>query len=168
MLIEENAYQFAVARLASILAPNAADPWPRHWQRSGPSFAVRVEAYERCGGVPPVRTLEDVALYDALEAAGARIRHSLRVRVVTSGRLRARASGGFGDRISEWSERCGNATAPLLVDDPAVTVARILGDLPPALPPVPVADAYRALRQLIARGTSAERATRSSVASIAG
>lgn len=168
MLTEENAYQFAVARLGSILTPNDADPWPRHWQRSGPSFAVRVDAYDRCGGVPPVRTLEDVALYDALEASGARIRHSLRVRVTTSGRLRARASGGFAERISEWSDRCGNATIPLFVEDPAVTVARILGEELPQLPPVPVADAERALRQLIARGTSAERATRSNVASIAG
>jgi len=168
MLAEENTYQFACARLASIIAPDPADPWPRHWQRSGPSFAVRVDAYERAGGVPPVRTLEDVALYDALEANGARIRHSLRVRVATSGRLHARAPGGFADRINIWNERCSAAPMPLVVEDPAVTVARLRGETISALPLVPVADALGVLRQLIARGASAERATRANVASIAG
>ncbi len=168
MLAEENTYQFACARLATIVAPDPADPWPRHWQRSGPSFAVRVDAYERAGGVPPVRTLEDVALYDALERTGARIRHSLRVRVSTSGRLHARAPGGFADRISTWNERCAAAPMPLYVEDPAVTVARLRGESVAAVPLVPVADALEALRQLIARGASAERATRANVASIAG
>jgi hypothetical protein len=168
MLDEENTYQFACARLATILAPNPADPWPRHWQRSGPSFAVRVDAYDRAGGVPPVRALEDVALYDALKRTGARIRHSLRVRVTTSGRLHARAPGGFADRICAWNELSATAALPLLVEDPATTVARLRGESVPALPLVPVAEAVDALRQLIARGASAERATRANVASIAG
>jgi hypothetical protein len=168
MLSEENAYQFACAQLASILVPDPADPWPRHWQRSGPSFAVRVDAYERAGGVPPVRALEDVALYEALERTGARIRHSLRVRVATSGRFHARAPGGFADRINAWNELCATAPMPLFVEDPEMTVARLRGESVQALPPVPVADAIRGLRQLIARGASADRATRASVASIAG
>jgi hypothetical protein len=50
-----------------------------------------------------VRALEDIALYDALERNGARIRHSLRVRVTTSARFGSRAPGGFGSRICEWS-----------------------------------------------------------------
>jgi hypothetical protein len=168
MLAEENTYQFACVRLASILAPDPADPWPRHWQRSGPSFAVRVTAYDRAGGVPPVRALEDVALYDALERTGARIRHSLRVRVATSGRLHARAPRGFADRISAWNELSAAAPMPLFVEDPAMTVARLRGERVPVLPLVPVGDALDVLRQLIARGASDKRATRASVASIAG
>ncbi len=73
MLLEENAYLYAVAQLEAQLDPKPYDPWPRHWQRSGPSFAVRVDAYEAAGGVPPVRALEDIALYEALERNGARI-----------------------------------------------------------------------------------------------
>jgi hypothetical protein len=161
MLAEENTYQFACVRLASILAPDPTDPWPRHWQRSGPSFAVRIAAYERAGGVPPVRALEDIALYDALERTGARSRHSLHVRVVTSGRFRARAPGGFADRIRAWNDLCATAPAPLFVEDPVATVARLRGESVPALPPVAVADALHALRQLIERaiGATMNRAT---------
>ena len=170
MLAEENAYHFAIARLRTQLDPRAYDPWPRHWQRSGPSFAVRLAAYDAVGGVPPVRCLEDIALYDALDALGARIRHSLRVRVTTSARLHARAPGGFGERISVWS--AGEGPRQLLVEDPAITVARLRGEAvgPPEhqTPCVPATAATDILAQLTARGVSDARATRSSVASIAG
>ena len=171
MLREENAYHFAVARLRSQIDPRPYDPWPRHWQRSGPSFAVRLAAYDAAGGVPPVRCLEDIALYDALEAAGARIRHSLRVRVTTSARLDARAPGGFGERINAWSSSALD-TRTLMVEDPEITVARLRGE--PVGPPemhaacVPAVEATAFLNQLTARGVSEALATRSSVASIAG
>ena len=171
MLLEEDAYHFAIARLTTLLDPKPHDPWPRHWQRSGPSFAVRVAAYDAVGGVPPVRTLEDIALYEALEQHGARIRHSLRVRVMTSARLQSRAVGGFGARIRAWHEP-GDAYRVLLVEDPAITLARLRGEDvgSPAdhVPCVPIAEATGVLRQAIARGVSDEPATRSSVASIAG
>jgi len=171
MLSEENAYHFAIAQLATRLDPKAYDPWPRHWQRSGPSFAVRLAAYDAAGGVPPVRALEDIALYEALRLTGARIRHSLRVRVTTSARLHARAPGGFGSRLDVWN-MLGDAYRPLLVEDPDLTVARLSGErVGPAesQPLVMTAiEATAVLRQLIARGVSDERATRSSVASIAG
>jgi len=170
MLSEENTYQFTIAQLQSHLSPRPHDPWPRHWQRSGPSFAVRVSAYEHAGGVPPVRVLEDIALYDALARDGARIRHSLRVRVFTSARLQSRAPGGFGTRIGEWNA-LPQACMPLLVEDPGVTLRRLRGDDVAASerrPCIPVADATAILRQMIGRGGTAARATRSSVASIAG
>jgi hypothetical protein len=155
MLFDENAYQFARSQLAALVTPVAWDPWPRHWQRSGPSLAVRVNAYVRAGGVPPVRTLEDIALYDALARTGARIRHSLRVRVWTSARFRSRAPGGFGERISAWNELSARAETPLLVEDPAVTLAALCAgdpaDRPSGRPSVPVSDATRILRQFIAR-----------------
>ena len=170
MLQDENTYLFAIAQLESQIAPKVYDPWPRHWQRSGPSFAVRVAAYEAAGGVPPVRVLEDIALYDALERCGARIRHSLRVRVWTSARLAPRALGGFGSRIRTWSLRNDDAV-PLMVEDPALTVARLRGcdvngwDARLTVP-APVATAR--LRQELADGASVARATRITVASIAG
>jgi hypothetical protein len=171
LLSEENTYQFAIAQLCAQLDPQPHDPWPRHWQRSGPSIAVHLAAYDAVGGVPPVRTLEDIALYDALAAAGARIRHSLRVRVTTSARFHSRAPGGFGERISAWRDG-GDAYRPLLVENPQVTIARLrgehVGDPSQQMPVVTAVEATAVLRQAIACGVSTARATRSSVASIAG
>ena len=171
MLAEENTYQFMLARLTSLAAPRAHDPWPHHWQRSGPSIAVRLDAYDAAGGVPPVRVLEDIALYDALVGIGARVRHSLHVRVTTSARMHARAPGGFGARMSAW-RTLGDEPRPLLVEDPHVTLARLRGELsgaPDGYPLcVPAAEAIEVFRQAITRGVIDERATRSSVASIAG
>jgi len=169
-LEEENAYNYAVVQLRSLLAPRAYDPWPHHWQRSGPSFAVRANVYEAAGGVPPLRALEDIALYDALVAIGARIRHSLHVRVHTSARVRYRAAGGFGARIAEWNRLGDPVAAPLLVEDPRLTIARLHGDIGTderRLSPVPAAEATAVLRDYIACGSVA-RATRKSVASMAG
>jgi cellulose synthase/poly-beta-1,6-N-acetylglucosamine synthase-like glycosyltransferase len=171
MLYQENAYLFAVARLSTLLDPRPYDPWPRHWQRSGPSFAVRVEAYRSVGGVPAVRVFEDVALYDALEASGAAVRHSLRVRVSTSARTVSRAPGGFGTRVAEW-DGSGDSAAGLLVEHPEVTARRLREgrsyESSPHEPCVPATEATAALRQLIARGGKADRATFSSVMSMAG
>jgi cellulose synthase/poly-beta-1,6-N-acetylglucosamine synthase-like glycosyltransferase len=169
MLSEENAYHFALTQLACRLDPQPHDPWPRHWQRSGPSFAVRVAAYRDAGGVPAVPVFEDIALYDALERRGARIRHSLRVRVVTSARFGSRAAGGFGTRIAAWSVLTEPAS-PLLVEHPDVTIARLcrVPAAAPAHPFVPATLATEVLRQMLARASSIERATRASVASIAG
>lgn len=171
MLAQEDAYHFTVARLSALLKPKPYDPWPRHWQRSGPSLAVRLAAYVAVGGVPPVRALEDIALYDALERDGARIRHSLRVRVRTSARIHSRAPGGFGELIRAWHEQ-PEGRRRLLVEDPEITLARLCGAAAPVpgdCPAcVPANEATAVLRQWIARGVSDEVATRSSVASIAG
>lgn len=148
MLRDEDAYQLALSRMHASLSPCAHDPWPRHWQRSGPSFALRVDAYRLAGGVPPVPVLEDIALYDALVDAGARIRHSPRVRVWTSGRTLSRASGGFGTRVADWS--AGAADAVLLVEHPADTVARLTGRAPSVThAPIPARDAVRLFDQLL-------------------
>jgi hypothetical protein len=171
MLAEEDAYHFAVTRLAACLNPVAHDPWPRHWQRSGPSLAVRLAAYEEAGGVPPVRTLEDVALYDALARSGARIRHSLRVRVATSARFHSRAPGGFGERIGTW-HAAGDGYRPLIVPNAHITIAELRGDSAAAAaidaPGMPAAEATAILRQASACGVRDARATLNNVASIAG
>lgn len=148
MLLDEDAYQLALARVRALLVPREHDPWPHHWQRSGPSFALTVEAYRRAGGVPPLPALEDIALYDALVQSGARIRHSPRVRVWTSGRTLARARGGFGTRIAAWNE--GAAGAELLVEHPDDTLARLTGTALPGRAPLPARAATQLLRQYAA------------------
>ena len=79
--------------LEAMLDPNPADPWPRHFHHYGPSIAVRADAYRECGGIPPVRCLEDIALYEALEAIDVTMRHSPLVKVYTSDRRSDRVEG---------------------------------------------------------------------------
>lgn len=96
-------YKYLVAELESYLNPNPHDIWPRHYQHYGASLAVTVQMYEQVGGLPAVRTSEDVALYRTLVRSDARFRHSPAVRVLTSARLRGRAEGGLAAQLSEWA-----------------------------------------------------------------
>ena len=91
--------------LESMIDPQTADPWPRHFQHFGPSTAVRADVYTACGGIPPLRSLEDVGLAMALERIGVPITHDPRVRVTTSARVSERVGGRcFSSQLSEWSE----------------------------------------------------------------
>ncbi len=120
----KTAYEFALASLESALDPLPHDPWPRHWQRCGPSLALRANAYARVGGLPPHACLEDFALYRALLAIDARVRHSTRVRVATSLRIAGRVAGGFGSELAAMVEmaRAGDTA---LVEDPLTTYETI-------------------------------------------
>ena len=95
-------YRRALERMRSLYAPEPHDPFPRHHQHYGASLAVTAAAYVRAGGMPPARSSEDVALVRALLCTGARVRHSDRVRVVTSARARGRADGGLADAFAAW------------------------------------------------------------------
>ncbi|HZO94568.1 MAG TPA: glycosyltransferase [Candidatus Baltobacteraceae bacterium] len=113
-------YDFALARLEDAFDPLPADPWPRHAQHFGASFGLRASAYVRVGGVPPCDHLEDVALYRALVRTDARVRHSMRVRVTTSPRLRARVAGGLATFLNDLNDRaCRGRT--LLCEHPETT-----------------------------------------------
>ena len=70
-----------------------------HRHVHGANLGVATEAYCRVGGFEPLACSEDVALVQALEAAGARIAWSAGPRVTTSARTDARARGGFGDTL---------------------------------------------------------------------
>lgn len=96
-------HRLLLAEIETLLDPVAHDPWPRHYQHFGASFAVTAAAYRRAGGVPPVPALEDVALYLALRHSGARVRHSPAVRAVTSARPAARSAVGFAQQFAVWS-----------------------------------------------------------------
>lgn len=105
------------SRLASLLDPQAFDPWPRHHQHFGASLAVTARAYRKAGGVPDVPYLEDEALVRALERADLRVRRSPQVRVVTSSRLDGRAAVGLSWQLRQWTDAVPCPPDPL-VEDP--------------------------------------------------
>lgn len=127
----DTAYRLALERLEDLLDPDPVDPWPRHHQHFCASLAVSRRAYERVGGVPAVRYLEDVALVAALRTADLRIRHSPQVRVFTSPRVEGRVEVGLSWQLRQWSDGGGgdpgahsSDSGALLVDDPAALAAR--------------------------------------------
>jgi len=90
--------------LESMIDPCRADPWPRHFQHFGPSTAVTAEAYERCGGIPPLKSLEDVNFFRALERVNVSITHNRDVKVYTSSRISHRVDGtAFSHQLDEWA-----------------------------------------------------------------
>lgn len=93
-------YGYLTSQLESYLDPDF-ESLPRHHHHYGASFAVTAQMYAQVGGLPPLRSSEDVALYDALKRADARFRHSPMVRVITSARIIGRAEAGLGDRLSQ-------------------------------------------------------------------
>ncbi|SAK97081.1 Glycosyl transferase family 2 [Caballeronia fortuita] len=76
-----------------------------HRHIHGANMGVSAQAYVRAGGFAPLETSEDVALVEALIAAGARIEWSASPRVVTSARTDFRAKKGFGATLLEVSKR---------------------------------------------------------------
>lgn len=96
----ENAYGALLDAIDSLIDPDPADPWPRHGEESGASLAVRVEAWQRAGGVPKLPLGEDRAFVAALRRVDARIRHDPSVHVLVSGRLQGRAAGGMAETMA--------------------------------------------------------------------
>lgn len=101
--LREVGYRYLIAELETYLDPKAEDPFPRHYQHYGASLAVTAQMYKQAGGLPPVRTPEDVAFYQALLRVNARFRHSPLVRVVTSARQNGRANLGLANQLSQWT-----------------------------------------------------------------
>lgn len=62
----------------------------------GANFGVRASAYELSGGFPRQRSHEDRALVEKLRRRGFVVRATDSIRVLTSGRIHARAPHGFG------------------------------------------------------------------------
>ncbi len=96
--------------LESLLDPDPHDPFPRHHQHAGASFAITAAAYAGVGGLPALRHAEDVALFEAVRRADGRFRHSFGPRVFTSARAEGRAPAGLSDGLRAWAadvERCG-------------------------------------------------------------
>jgi glycosyltransferase involved in cell wall biosynthesis len=86
-------------RIAFVLDPDPADPWPRHTEAAGASIAVTAAAFRRTSGFPPIATGEDRAFVKLLARMDARIRHDPAIRVTVSGRIYGRAEGGMADTM---------------------------------------------------------------------
>ncbi|MGG6297251.1 glycosyltransferase [Leptolyngbya sp. AN02str] len=122
--LREVGYRFLIAELEAYLDPDPFDAMPRHFQHYGASFAVTADMYEQAGGLPPVKTSEDVALYRALLRVNARFRHSLRVQVTTSARQVGRAQNGLAHQLNQWATM-GVQHQPFLVEPAGAIVARL-------------------------------------------
>jgi glycosyltransferase involved in cell wall biosynthesis len=96
-------YHHLKVKLESCLDADLINPWPRHHQNYGASLAFTAEIYEKAGGMPNVRSPEDVAFCKALARVNTRFRHSPRVRVMTSARQIGRTDIGFANQLAQWS-----------------------------------------------------------------
>ena len=118
-------YRMLALQLEDYITPDPSDPAPRHFQFYGANFAVTCQAYARAGGLPPVRTPEDVAFRDALIRVGARLRHSPMVRVATSARHHGRTSIGLANQLAAW-QSMGQRQQTMLVEPAAAVEVRLL------------------------------------------
>lgn len=122
--LREVGYRYLIAELEAYLDPNSDDPFPRHYQHYGASLAVTAQIYKQAGGLPPVRTPEDVAFYQALLRVNARFRHSPLVQVVTSARQTGRAQMGLSNQLSQWTAM-GQQQQAFLVESAEAVVTRM-------------------------------------------
>ena len=118
--LQEVGYRSLVAQIEFQLDPDPYDPLPRHYQHYGASLAVTAEMYAKAGGIPPVRTPEDEAFYQALLRVDARFRHSPLVQVTTSARLSGRSPVGLAAQLRRWTEMSEDLT--LKVEPAAATI----------------------------------------------
>lgn len=108
-------YKHLVSKAETLLDPVANDPWPRHYQCFGASFAVTCRIYDLSGRLPVVPFLEDMAFHRALTRIDAKIRLSPLVKVITSTRIQGRVDFGFSIQLKQWGEM-NEARDPVLVE----------------------------------------------------
>ena len=106
-------YGYLNSRLEACIDPYL-ESFCRHHHHYGASLAVTAQMYAKVGGLPPLRSSEDVALYEALKRVDARFRHSPQVRVVTSARSIGRAEAGLSARLSQLSIMAQNRESVLV------------------------------------------------------
>jgi len=123
--LREVGYRYLITELETYLDPDPYDSFPRHYQHYGASLAVTAEMYALAGGLPPVRTPEDVAFYRALVRVNARFRHSSLVQVVTSARQIGRTNVGLANQLSQWIEM-GQQQQSFLVEPAAAIETRFV------------------------------------------
>ena len=122
--LQDTGYRLLAAEVEARLDHLALDHLPRHHQHFNGSFAVTTAAFAKAGGVPSVKFLEDVALYQSLLRVDARFRHSPSVRVKTSSRHVGRAEFGLSSQIKEWTIMGANDEY-YLVESAASIVRRV-------------------------------------------
>ena len=119
-------YGYLSVELEAYIDPDPFDRLPRHHQHGGASLAVTAEMYAIAGGMPSVRTPEDVAFYQALIQVGARFCHSSQVRVFTSMRRQGRTDNGMANQLSQWAN-LGQQDQPYLVEAADALETRLWG-----------------------------------------
>nr|WP_277882687.1 glycosyltransferase [Oscillatoria sp. FACHB-1406] len=117
-------YHSLMTQLEDCIDPDPFDCAPRHYQFFGANFAVTCAMYARAGGMPLVRTPEDVAFREALVKAGARLRHSPLMRVTTSARQTGRTNLGLANQLSVW-QNMGERGQAFLVEPVEAIEARL-------------------------------------------
>ncbi len=113
--LKDEKYRLLAAEIESLIDDIPHDAAPRHHQHFNGSFAVTTDAYERAGGVPKVRFLEDIAFYEALQRVDAKFRHSPFVKVYTSSRHEGRSEVGLSYQLNEW-RKLGECGADFMVE----------------------------------------------------
>lgn len=122
--LRDTGYRLMAAEIEALIDHMTFDGVPRHHQHFNGSFAVTTEAFEKAGGVPEVRFLEDVAFYKSLLRNDLRFRHSPAVRVQTSARLDGRTELGLSTQINEWTVMGQNGDS-YFVESTAAILRRI-------------------------------------------
>lgn len=107
-------YWARVRELEDGIDPVPWDPPPRHGDHTGASLCVSVSAYQRCGGVPAIRTGEDRALVQAVIRHGGKLAHPAGIWTRVSPRAEGRADGGMADYMKNMQERCRANAAVML------------------------------------------------------
>ena len=100
-LLDEN-YRLLAAEFEAHLDNQPHDAHPRHHQHFNGSFAVTTDAFEKAGGIPDVKFLEDIAFYNSLLRIDAKFRHSTEMRAFTSARNAGRTERGLSTQLNEW------------------------------------------------------------------
>lgn len=100
--LRDEEYRLLTAEIEWLIDDLPFDDVPRHHQHFNASFAVKIDIYEKAGGVPKVKFLEDCAFFDCLQKIDARVRHSFDIKVYTSARHVGRSEVGLSFQINQW------------------------------------------------------------------
>jgi len=73
-------------------------------------MAITCDTYKRCGRLPDVTHLEDMALLNSLIKIDAKICYSSLAKVYTSTRTEGRVEIGFSEQLKKWEELKNNNT----------------------------------------------------------
>lgn len=117
-------YKHLVSKIETLLDPIDNDPWPRHYQCFGASFAVTCAIYDLSGRLPVIPFLEDMAFHRALTRIDAKIRLSPLVKVITSTRIQGRVDFGFSIQLKQWGEM-NEARDPVMVEQAGALFKRL-------------------------------------------
>lgn len=117
-------YRTLIAKAEAMLDPCPHDPWPRHFQHFGASFAVTCRVYEQVGGLPRKPYLEDEAFYRALLRRDLKIRKSPHVKVYTSTRQQGRVGKGFSEQLRNWANLSRAKTKCQMAEPPEAVLLR--------------------------------------------